>query len=35
LREDLGKEWGKIAKEKYDVKVIAERVEKEYEKCVA
>jgi glycosyltransferase involved in cell wall biosynthesis len=34
LREKLGDEWGKIAKEKYDVKIIGERVEKEYEKCV-
>jgi len=31
LRERLGKEWGEIAREKYDAKVIAERVEKEYE----
>lgn len=31
LRTKLGKEWGRIAREKYDVDVIAKKVEEEYE----
>lgn len=31
LRTKIGKEWGRVAREKYDVDVIAKKVEEEYE----